>query len=106
MDTNDPNACPVNCIMISENLANAGHFDFSDMSQSFAIWAKRKSEDCEGGWYLVLPDASIQGSHGVVIRLFHGVAIEWDGKILCRCSSMADVDDDDAFYGIMFGSCC
>lgn len=105
METNDPKAWPGNCIMVSKNLENAGHFDFNDKSRSFAVWVKRKSGNRCNGWYLVFPDATIDGSDGVVIQLFHGVAVEWNGKVLRHCSSMTDVAEDDALYGIMFGSC-
>lgn len=95
---------PGSSIMISRNLGNSSHYDYSDGSASCSIWA----EKCKGrarNWYFVLPNLSINGSKGVVIRLRHGVSISWDGRIIRHCSSVTDVGADNNVYGCMFGSC-
>jgi hypothetical protein len=95
---------PGNVIMVSRNLGNSAHIDFADKSRSFAIWV----EEVPGGaqnWYFVLPDVSIGGSNGVVIKLFHGAVIAWDGSKIRHCSSVTRPGDGNNVYGCMFGSC-
>jgi hypothetical protein len=95
---------PGGSIMLSRNLGNSSHFDFSDGSASCSIWAE-KYVDMAGNWYFVLPNLSIDGSSGTVVKLRHGVAISWDGRIIRHCSSVTDVGDGNNVYGCMFGSC-
>ena len=54
--------------------------------------------------YPLAHERGIGLSRGVVIQLFHGATIEWDGKIIGIASSMPDVEADVAVYGVMFGS--
>jgi hypothetical protein len=95
---------PGGTIMISRDLGNSSHFDTADRSHSFAIWVERH-DGRAGNWYFILPNLSINGSDGVVIKLRHGVAISWDGRIIRHCSSVTTVGEDNHVYGCMFGSC-
>jgi hypothetical protein len=95
---------PGGTIMMSRNLGNSSHYDFADQSHSFAIWVE-KHKGVAKNWYFVLPNVSIKGSKGVVIRLGHGVAISWDGRKIRHCSSVTAVGDGNSVYGCMFGSC-
>jgi hypothetical protein len=95
---------PGGSIMLSRNLGNSSHYDYSDGSASCSIWAEKRLNKARN-WYFVLPNTSIRGSKGVVIKLRHGVAISWDGRLIRHCSSVTDVGEDNNVYGCMFGSC-
>jgi hypothetical protein len=95
---------PGGSIMLSRNLGNSSHFDSSDGSSSCSIWAETKLRRADS-WYFVLPNLSFNGSKGIVIKLRHGVAISWDGRIIRHCSSVPDIGPDNNVYGCMFGSC-
>jgi hypothetical protein len=95
---------PGNVIMISRNLGNSAHVDCEDKSRSFGIWVEEKRGQAEN-WYFILPDASIAESRGVVIKLFHGAVITWDGTKIRHCSSMTKPGENNNVYGCMFGSC-
>ena len=55
-------------------------------------------------WYFVLPNLSISGSRGVIIKLRHGVVISWDGRKIYHCSSMATPGQGNKVFGCMWGS--
>ena len=79
----------------SDGLGNASHFDINDASQGFSVWAEEK-EGATLNWYFLLPNVTVihEGKtyNGVAIRLAHGVAITWDGRLVRHCSSVAKVD--------------
>jgi hypothetical protein len=95
---------PGGTMVVSCNLGNSSHYDFSDQSQTFVIWAEKRKGVAEN-WFLVFPNMSINGSKGVVIRLHHGIAISWDAKKLRHCSSIADTGEDNSVYGCGFVAC-
>jgi hypothetical protein len=95
---------PGNVIMISRNLGNSGHFDSADASRSTAFWVEEEPGGAKN-WWFIFPDVSIDGSKGVVIKLFHGIGISWDGSKIKHCSSITDTGDNNNVYGCMFGSC-
>jgi hypothetical protein len=95
---------PGGSIMISRNLGNSSHFDNSDGSNSCSIWAEKHVGNATN-WFFVLPNITINGSKGVVIKLRHGVSISWDGRIIRHCSSVTAVGETNNVYGCMFGSC-
>ena len=95
---------PGSSIMLSRNLGNSSHFDNSDGSNSCSIWAE-KNVGMATNWFFVLPNMSINGSKGVVIKLRHGVSISWDGRVVRHCSSVTAVGKTNDVYGCMFGSC-
>ena len=66
-------------MIVSVNLANAQHYDVGDTAESFAIWVEEKPGQSEN-WYFILPNVSVLGSKGVVVKLVHGVVICWDGR--------------------------
>jgi hypothetical protein len=95
---------PGNVIMISKNLGNSSHFDNADKSRSFGIWVEEQPGGAKN-WYFILPDVSIDKSKGLVIKLFHGAVITWDGSKIRHCSSMTEPGNNNNVYGCMFGSC-
>jgi hypothetical protein len=95
---------PGNVIMMSKNLGNSSHFDIADKSRSFGIWVEEQPGGANN-WYFILPDVSINESKGLVIKLFHGAVITWDGSKIRHCSSMTEPGNNNNVYGCMFGSC-
>ena len=76
---------------LSVDLMNATHYNASDASVSFVIWTEISPNTTEG-WYFVLPNVLIKkNGHtymGLCIRLFHGVSIMWDGRIIRHGASI------------------
>jgi hypothetical protein len=95
---------PGNVIMVSRNLGNSAHIDFNDRTRSFGVWFEEVPGQAKN-WYFILPDVSIDGSDGVVIKLFHGAIIAWDGSKVRHCSSMSDPGDNNNVFGSVFASC-
>ena len=83
-------------IDMSVDLGNASHFDVHDASQGFSLW----TEEFPGrgsNWYFVMPN--LHGMRpdgtafsGLAVRLTHGVAISWDGRVIRRCTSLSQPD--------------
>ena len=94
---------PGSRLMMSVNLGNSPHYDSGDTSKSIAIWVEEKPGQA-ANWYFVLPNVSCKGSHGVVIRLIHGVVISWDGREIFHCSSKAQPGEGNKVYGCMWSS--
>lgn len=84
---------------MSVNLGNSSHFDVHDASQGYSVW----TEEIRGlgaNWYFVMPN--LHGMRpdgrpfaGVAIRLSHGVAISWDGRVIRHCTSLSMPDGID-----------
>ena len=70
---------------------------------SVAIWAEEKPGQSEN-WYFVLPNVSILGSKGVIVKLVHGVVISWDGRKIYHGSSKPKTGNDNKVFGCMWGS--
>jgi hypothetical protein len=93
-----------NTMMISRNLGNSAHIDNRDQSRSIGVWVEEERGRAKN-WSFLLPDVSVRGSKGVVIKLFHGAVISWDGQIIRHCSSIAQPGQDNNVYGCVFCSC-
>ena len=84
---------------MSVNLGNSSHFDVHDASQGYSVW----TEEIRGlgaNWYFVMPN--LHGTRpdgrtfaGIAIRLGHGVAISWDGRVIRHCTSLSMPDGID-----------
>jgi hypothetical protein len=95
---------PGSCIMISKNLGNSVHFDYNDASMSLGVWVEERIGGASN-WYFVMPNIRLNGKLGVVIRLFHGCVISWDGRLIKHCTSVTETGESNNVYGCMFGSC-
>jgi hypothetical protein len=83
-------------IDMSINLGNASHYDVHDASQGFSVW----TEEVPGlgaNWFFVLPN--VHGKkpdgtefRGMAVKLGHGVAISWDGRVIRHCTSASHPD--------------
>jgi len=82
---------------MSINLGNSSHFDVNDASQGFSLWTE-EVPGCGENWYFVLPN--VHGLRpdgrtkfrGMAVKLGHGVAISWDGRVIRHCSSVSCPD--------------
>jgi hypothetical protein len=75
----------------SVNLGNASHYDVRDGSTGISMWTELvpgSAENC----YFVLSNLVVKyGGNvhvGVLIKLEHGTAISWDGRIIRHCTSV------------------
>ena len=92
---NDGN-CVGMSIDTSDGLENASHYDSNDATQGFGAW----TEEVPGladNWYFVMPNMhgvrpDGRPYNGIAIRLRHGTAISWDGRLIRHCTSMMNPD--------------
>jgi hypothetical protein len=83
-------------IDMSVDLGNASHFDVHDASQGYSVW----TEELRGrgkNWFFIMPNlhgTRPDGTHfaGVAVKLTHGIAISWDGRIIRHCTSLSKPD--------------
>jgi len=87
-------------IDMSVNLGNSSHYDVNDCSQGFAVWTEEMPGKA-ANWYFVMPN--VHGTRadgtpfsGLAVRLYHGVAISWDGRVLRHCTSVLKPDGEDS----------
>jgi hypothetical protein len=93
-----------NTANISVNLGNPSHFDCNDASLCHALWLSQTGRSVKN-WYFVVPHASIDGSNGVVVELFHGAHLSWHGDELKHCSAVPEEEEGNAVFGVFAGSC-
>ena len=84
-------------IDMSCDLGNSSHYDVHDASpQGFSVWTEERPGAAED-WYFIMPNVhgrKLDGSlfDGLVIKLFHGAAISWDGRVVRHCTSITMPD--------------
>ncbi len=88
------------------SLITESHVD-QDISKCFSIWSVEEGHnEAPSGWYFVLPylTCTVEGKqyYGVAIRLCHGAAIEWNGRIIFHCTS-GPTDKSVNGIGTFFG---
>jgi hypothetical protein len=80
-------------IITSYNLGNASHYDVGDASVCYSIWCELEPGSATN-WFFVLPNVLVKYGgetyHGVVITLFHGVGISWDGRMIRHGTSITN----------------
>lgn len=90
-------------IDMSVDLGNSSHYDVNDASQGYSVW----TEEMLGlgqNWYFVLPN--VHGLRpdgktkfrGMAVKLGHGVAISWDGRVIRHCTSVSCPDGKECGY--------
>jgi hypothetical protein len=90
----------------SVNLGNSSHIDFNDASQGYGVWTEKIPFLCRN-WYYIMPNVYGMRPHqvspdggqkpgepfaGLAIKLGHGVAISWDGRVIRHCTSLSHPD--------------
>jgi hypothetical protein len=84
-------------IDMSVNLGNSSHFDVHDASQGFSVWTE-DVPGCGANWFFVLPNVhglkpdGVSKFRGLAVKLGHGVAISWDGRVIRHCTSVSHPD--------------
>lgn len=81
-------------IDMSVDLANASHYDVGDASPGFSVWTET-IPGAAGNWFFVMPnvvgvDEAGREFYGLAVKLAHGVAISWDGRVLRHCTSLCE----------------
>ena len=89
-------------IDLSCNLGNSSHFDVNDASQGYSCWTEEMLGWGEN-WYFVMPN--VEGKRpdgteyrGLAIKLGHGIAISWDGRVVRHCTSVSCPDGLESGY--------
>lgn len=90
--------------LISRDLINAAHYDL-DTSVGMSIFHEKipgKAKD----WFFVLPNLVINGGKSdkaVLIKLFDGCTLCWDGRKIYHCTGTRDIGDGNHLYGNYWG---
>jgi hypothetical protein len=93
----------------SVNLGNASHYDVMDASTGISVWTELIPGTAKN-WYFVLPNLKVTHNGieyvGVMIKLDHGTAISWDGRLIRHCTSVTDVNGNKGGEGgnFVFGT--
>ena len=77
-------------------LGNSSHLDLNDASQGLSVFTEEKP-GCALNWFFLL--SNLHGKrldgleyNGVAIKLYHGTAISWDGRVVRHCTSVSRPD--------------
>ncbi len=91
----------------SVNLGNASHFDVMDGTTGISVWTELKQGSAKN-WYFVIPNLVVTHNGieyvGVIIKLDHGIAISWDGRVIRHCTSVTDVGVDNCVFGTFWAA--
>ena len=89
-------------IDLSFDLGNSSHYNVNDASQVYSCWMEEMLGHGEN-WYFVMPN--VEGKRpdgtkyrGLAIKLGHGIAISWDGRVVRHCTSVSCPDGLDGGY--------
>jgi hypothetical protein len=98
----------VTCRMIiSTDLGNSSHYDVYDESISASIWVEERPNLAQN-FYFILPNTTFTNNSGikkaVMIKLSHGIAISWNGKLIRHCTSVTTIGENNHVYGNFFGA--
>ena len=91
----------VTSIVQSMDLVNSAHVDVNDASESISTWTESNIDNADN-WNFILPNTTIDGKKGIVIKLHHGVTIKWDGRLLMHCSTVGSKEKSNHVYGTFF----
>ena len=90
--------------LVSRDLVNAAHYDL-DTSVGISIF-NEKIVGMAKSWCFVLPNTIIDGGsdkEAIVIKLFDGCTISWDGRKVFHCTGTKEVGDGNHLYGNYWG---
>ena len=92
----------------SVDLGNASHFDSNDASQCYSLFLEEVPGMADN-WYFVLPNVhgdrpDGSGSFdGLAIKIRHGTAISWDGRVIRHCTSVSRPDGPGTCFASGYG---
>ena len=90
--------------LVSRDLINAAHYDL-DTSVGISIFTE-KIPGKSTNWFFVLPNTTVNGKSdkkAVIIKLFDGCTLSWDGRKVYHCTATDDVGDGNHVYGNYWG---
>ena len=90
--------------LISRDLINAAHYDL-DTTVSITIFHE-KIDGIAKDWFFVLPNTVVNGKNSnkaVVIKLFDGCTLCWDGRKIYHCTGTRDIGEGNHLYGNFWG---
>jgi hypothetical protein len=77
---------------MSCNLGSGSHYNVHNALQGFTVWTEERPGLAENGYFILsnVHRRRLDGSSfdGVAIKLFHGAAISWDGRVVRHCTSI------------------
>lgn len=82
--------------LVSRNLINSAHYDL-DKSVSITVF-NEKNPGTATDWYFILPNTTLEGDveeKSIVIQLFDGCSLCWDGTKIYHCTGTRDFGKDD-----------
>ena len=92
---------------MSRNLMNASHFDPRDGAPGMCVYAEKDPGNAKD-WNFVYPNILIKYNgrtyNGLTVRLSHGVAMLFDGRVIRHCTSIHELDKtNNSTFGFWFG---
>lgn len=90
--------------LVSRDLINSGHYDL-DRSVSMTIFNERIVGEAKD-WCFVLPNTikkNDKSEKAIVINLFDGIAICWDGRKIFHATGTKDIGKGNHTYGNFWG---
>ncbi len=83
-------------IDMSVDLGNLSHYDVGNVSQGFSVWTEEE-QGLASNLYFVMPNLyGIENDgnpfNGVAVKLHHGTAISWDGRVIRHCTLLTSPD--------------
>ena len=92
-------------VVISKDLGSAAHIDPGDEGHCCTVWFEKETGSAQN-WYLLFPHVLVWHDEkeydGLVIQLFHGCLVSWEGAKLRHCSSVVNPGNDNHVFGIFF----
>ena len=72
--------------------------------QGFSVWTE-EVPSLASNWYFVMPNLSGMGNDeyqfdGVAVKLYHGTAISWDGRVIRHCTLLTSSDRPGTQFGL------
>ena len=68
------------------DLINSSHYDCADLANGIVTWIEHIPGLCKN-WFFVMENVTMDGKRGLVIPIYHGLSLAWNGKIIRHCSS-------------------
>ena len=88
--------------LVSKDLVNSAHYDL-DTSIGISVFMEDRINKAKG-WFFILPNTYTKESNkAIIIKLFNGCAISWDGRKIFHCTALQDLGQDNHVYGCYFG---
>ena len=91
----------VSSIVVSCNLMNSFHVDVNDDTKTILTWVTNNLLT-SNNWYFILPNVTRDMKTALVLKIEHGVTIEFDSTTVFHCSTSNIDDNETKLCGIVF----